>query len=206
MISAKTATDPHQLIVSLQNIQDSLITCPSVVTFYPSINDEIRSLINDCHKTLKNSSNVLRKLQQNVQRCLAQRNYDELIQVIETYGNNYPIAVVAQRAVTVVNKILPYCDGDLLDYIMDRCECLQVLTTDYNDILLLTLPMVKVYIKNLELIYSSLHTGSPDIEATRLYFESGKHLEELDMHKINRLIKLQEVAPNFVQRQSQGLL
>ena len=101
----------------------------------------------------------------------------------------------------MVKKIIPYCEGDLLHRIMYDCEGLQMMTPEYNFISLRTLPVIKMYTKRLQLIYSSLHTGSPDMEATRHYFESGKYLEEMNTIKINRLIKLQEVAPNFAQRQ-----
>ena len=201
-----TTIDPHKVIVVLQYVLDKLITTsPNVATVLPSFNDEIKSLISDCHKTIKGSSKMLRKLQQNVQRCLTQGNYDELIQIIETYSNGYPIGMVAQRAVTTVKKAISYCDGNLLDNIMNLCELLQMITPGYSDISLAILPGIKAHVKELQQIYSSIHTGSPDIEATRHYFESGKRLEEHNLIWTNRLIKLQEVAPNYVQRQSQHL-
>ena len=193
--------DPHRVILILQNILDNFIVAlPNIVTFLPSFNDEIKSLISDCHKTFKNSYKIIRKLQQKIQKCLIQRNYNELIQAIETYNNSYPIAMVAQRAVTIVKKVIPYCDGDLFNYIVSECEILQMMTPDYNDISLTIIPRIRLHIEGLERIYSSLHTGSPDLEATRLYFESGKHSEELDMLRIYRFNKQQEIAPNYAQR------
>ena len=189
----------------MQDIIDRLGTSPNIVTFFPSLNDEIKSLINDCHKIVRNSSSILRKLQQNVQRCLTQRKHNELIQAIETYCNNYPIGIVARQAVTMVKKVILYCDRDLSSCVLNYCEYLQSMTADYNDISLDILPLIKLHIKEVQIIHSSLHTGSPDIEATKLYFVSGKYAEEKSLIRANSLIKLQKVAPNYVKRLFQKL-
>ena len=46
------------------------------------------------------------------------RNYDKLIQTVEEFIKNYPLCNVAQEAVIMVKKIIPYCDGELLHYMM----------------------------------------------------------------------------------------
>ena len=204
-ISTMTTTDPHKVMLTLQNVLDDLIFLPDIVKFLPSFIDEMKSLISDSHKTLKNSYKMLRKWQQNVQRCLSQKNYNELIQAAEAYVSIYPISVIAHQGVTMVKKVIPYCDGNLLDYITENCELLQMMTPKYHPISLHILPYIKFSIKELKRINSSLHTGSPDIKATIDYFQAGKHSEERHMLKVNCLIKLQEVAPNYVQRQSQNL-
>jgi len=92
-----------------------------------------------------------------------------------------------------VKKIIPYCDGELLQFVMIRCERLQIMTHDYHPNTTLILPNIKLYI-NLHKQISS----SPDIELTCHYIMSGKFWEEKDLIYTNHLIKLQEVAPNFV--------
>ena len=100
----------------------------------------------------------------------------------------------------MVKKIIPYFDGELLHYVMMECEYLQMMTYDYHYITTLTLPRNKSIIKLHKQITSSLLNGSPDIELTYQYIRSGKYDEEEDLVLTNRLIKLQEVAPNFVQQ------
>ena len=141
-----------------------------------------------------------RSLNQNVQKYLTERNYHNLIQTVETYFNKYPLSTIAQQAVVMVKNIIPYCDGKLLDYIMMSCEWLQITTHDYHYINLHTLPVIKFYTKKHQLIYTSLQTGSPDIEYTKQYFFSGQDCEEFVLVNVNYLIKIQEVAPNLVHK------
>ena len=119
-----------------------------------------------------------------------------LIHTVEEFIKNYYLCIVAQKA-SLVKKIIPHCDGKLIDYIIRGCEFLQMKTTDYHTISLVTLPHIKLYIKLHEQITSSLANGSPDTEQVYNYIMSGM-FEEL-VH-INNIIKLQEVAPNIVQR------
>jgi len=66
---------------------------------------------------------------------------------MESYSNNYPIAMVAQQAVLMVERIMPYCGKELQKYIMAQYELLQIMTPDYHHITLMILPYVKLYTK-----------------------------------------------------------
>ena len=165
--------------------------------------DEINSLTTSLKQILKDAHKMCRKLNQSVQRNLYEKKYDKLIQTVEEFIKNYPLCNVVQQAVTMVKKIIPYCNGKLLDYMMRRCECLQMKTLDYHDIAILTLPYMKLFIKQHKQITSSLQNGSPDIELAYHYFMSNKYCEDLKLVKTNRLIKLQEVAPNYVHHVTQ---
>lgn len=59
------------------------------------------------------------------------------------------------------------------------------------------LPRLKLYSKELQQIYSSLQTESPDIKTTMNYFRSGQHDKEHQLLENNWLIKLKKVAPNL---------
>ena len=199
-INMLTVIDPHDVIVKLQPIKDLLMTSPYTKNFL--LGEEINSLTVDCTHVLKDAHKLCRKLNQSVQRNLYENNYDKLIQTVEEFIINYPLCNVAQKAVTIMKKIIPYCDGELLHCMMMRCEYLQMKTHDYHNITTLILPSIKLYIKLHKQITSSLHNGSPDIELTYRYFMSGKYNEELKLVRTNRLIELQEVAPNYVHRQA----
>ena len=201
-INMHTVIDPHVVILILQQIKDVLMTSPYTINLLSLLGEEINSLITNSKQILKDVHILCRKLNQSVQRNLYDKNYDKLIQTVEEFIKNYPLCNVAQKAVTMVKKIIPYCDGKLLHYMMMRCEHLQMSTHDYHIITTLILPHIKLYIKQHKQITSSLLNGSPDIELTYHYIRSGKYDEEHELVMTNRLIKLQEVAPNRVQRQA----
>ena len=199
-INLYTVTDPHDVILLLQNIKDALMISPYTINLLSLLGEDINSLITNCKGTLKDVHKLCRKLNQSVQRNLYVNNYDKLIQTVEEFIKNYPLCDVAQKAVTMVKKIIPYCDGKLLHDMMERCECLQMKTPDYHGITILLLPLIKLDIKLHKQITSSLLNGSPDIELTNHYIMSGKYKEEGELMMTNCLIKLQEVAPNTVQQ------
>ena len=195
-----TVNDPHNVILSLQEIKDALMTSPYTINLLSLLGEDINSLITNCKGELKDAHKLCRKLNQSVQRNLYENNYDKLIQAVEEFIKTYPLCDVAQKAVTMVKKIIPYCDGKLLHYIMMKCENLQRMTPDYHNITTLVLPHIKLRIKLHKQITSSLLNGSPDIKLTYHYIMSGKYVEEIELVRTNHLIKLQEVAPNIVQR------
>ena len=201
-INMYTVFNPHEVILILQQIKDVLITSPYTINLLSLLGEEINSLITNSKQILKDAHKLCRKLNQSVQRNLYDKNYDKLIQTVKEFIKNYPFCNVAQKAVTVVKKIIPYCDGKLLYYMMMMCEYLQTRTHDYHRITTLVLPYIMLYIKLHKQITSSLLNGSPDIELTYHYIRSGKFDEEHELVMTNRLIKLQEVAPNYVQQQA----
>ena len=200
-INMHTVIDPHVVILILQRIKDVLMTSPYTINLLSLLGEEINSLTTKSKQILKDAHKLCRKLNQSVQRNLYYKNYDKLIQTVEEFIKNYPLCNVAQKAVTMVKKIIPYCDGELLHHMMIQCECLQLMTHDYHEITTLLLPYIKLHIKLHKQITSSLLNGSPDIELTYHYFMSGKYDEEVELIHTNSLIKLQEVAPNYVQEQ-----
>ena len=201
-VNMHTVLGPHHVILTLQRIKDVLMTSPYTINLLSLLGEEINSLITNSKQILKDAHKLCRKLNQSVQRNFYDKNYDKLIQTVEEFIKNYPLCNVAQKAVTMVKKIIPYCDGELLHDMMTQCECLQMNTHDYHHITTLILPCIKLFIKLHKQITNSLLNGSPDIELTYHYIMSDKFNEELELVMTNRLIKLQEVAPNFVQQKA----
>ena len=202
-ISMCIVSEPHIIILKLQKINDELISSSNHSNLLSLFSEDINSLITDCKQLLKDAHKLCRKLNQSVERNLYERNYDKLIQIVEEFIKNYPLCNVAQKAVTMVKKIIPYCDGKLLHYMRIRCEQLQMSAPDYHEITSSTLPHIKLYIKLHRRITSSLLKGSPDIELTYHYITSGEYEEEEELVETKYLIKLQEVAPNYVKKASQ---
>jgi len=192
-ICMSAITDPLITISRLQIIQKALI-CSDIISFH----DEINLLIGNCQKSLKQVHILSRTLTQNVQKCLTQMNYDKLPQIIETYMSKYSIAMIAQQAVIMMKKLIPYCDGRLLECIKNSCEWMQLTTVHYHMITLRILPTIKLYAELIQKIYKSLQVGSPDIRKMHNYLLSGQGDPQLDLIDANYLVKIQEVAPNIV--------
>ena len=201
IIDMYIVTDPHLIILILQGIKDVLMTSPYTRNLLSLLGEEIDSLTADCNEILKDAHRLCRKLNQTVERNIYGKKFDKLIETVDKFIKNYPLCIVAQKAVTMVKNIIPYSNGELLHYIMMRCEHLQMKTHDYHQITTLTLPRIKLNLKVHKQITSSLLNASPDIELTYYYISSGKFDEEIELLNTNRLIKLQEVAPNFVHQQ-----
>ena len=202
LINNCTVTDPHVFIQILQSINDVLMNSSYHSKLWSLLGEDVNSLITNCKQLLKDTNKLCRKLNQSAERNLHERNYDKIIQTVEEFINNYPLCNVAQKAVTMVKKIIPYCDGEILHYMMTVCEHLQMKTPDYHEITTLILPIIKLHIKVHKQITSSLLSGSPDIELTYHYIMSGKYGKERELVWTNHLIKLKEVAPNYAQQQA----
>ena len=200
-INTWTVTDPHFVILILRKIKEFLMRSPYTTNLLSVFGEEISTLENINKEMLKDVHKLCRILNQRVQRNLGEKNYDRLIQTVEEFIKNYPLCSVAQKAVTMVKKIIPYLDGELLHLVIWSCECLQMMTCDYHNFTTIVLPCIKLYIKEYKQITSSLLNGSPDIELTYHYYMSGKYDEEVELLKAIRLIKLHEVAPIFVKKQ-----
>ena len=201
-INMRTVIDPHDVIVILQRIKDVLMGSPCTINLLSLLENEINTIKHNCKEILKDVHKMCRKLSQRVQRNHFEKKYDELIETVEQFIKNYPLCSVAQKAATMVKKIIPQCDGTVQQHLMFFCEYLQMLTCDYHSITTLTLPQIKLDINLHKQITDSLLNGSPDIELTFHYLMSGKYVEELQLLGTSRLIKLQEVAPIYVQLQA----
>ena len=162
--------------------------------------EEINTLENISKEMLKDVHKLCRILNQRVQRNLGENKYDKLIQTVEEFIKNYPLCSIAQKAVTMVKKIIPYFDGKLQHIVIMECERLQTITCDYHMFTTMILPSIKLAIKQHKQITSSLLNGSPDIELTYHYYMSGKCDEESELVNTIMLIKLQEVAPSIVKQ------
>ena len=201
-ISMWTVTDPHYVLLSLQRIKATLMRSPYTINLLSLLDEEISSITTDCKHVLNSVQNLCSKLNQNVQRNLYEQKYDELIQNVKEFIENYRLCNIAQNAVSMLKKIIPYCDGELLNFMIMTCEYFHRLTTEYHSITTLIFPCIKLHIKLHKRITSSLLNGSPDIEMTYQYIMSGGFNEEDKLVKTNHLIKLQEVAPNYVRQQA----
>ena len=196
LINKHAIAEPHYIIIALQRIRYALKTLPNVDKLLPDLDREFNLLISDCRKILNDINILCGRLNKDVQRCIPQRNYLHIIQTINTFNNECPIARVAQQAITLFRK-LPAANHE---YFVREFSGFRQFTNEYNQITLMALPLFKLYTKQLQKIYTSLETGSPHVETVHHYFISGNFYEEHQLIKHNHFIKLQEIIPNLVQK------
>ena len=201
-INGHTFCDPHAIIVQLQ-IVERVLKIPNNILLLSMFGKEISSLIVDCKRVLKDASKFCRKLNQSTKRHLHEKSYDKFIQAIEEIIiKDYPLWPVTQKAVVIVKEIITYSGGMTLQHMTRICEFLQVWTRDHHFTITTTLPYIKLHIKLHERITSSLLNGSPSIMETYNYIMNNEFNEELNILNVNRLIKQQDVAPNWAYKQA----
>ena len=118
----------------------------------------------------------------------------------------YPVGSVAKEGVALIQGCIPYCEGELLDYIEHELELLQRLTTEYQWLTQIAVPCIRIVVKELKDLDEVLGEGlgTSQAELLRFYYTSGKHHEEMELIIANQDIKLQEVAPRSVIRHYPG--
>ena len=193
-VSMQTVIDPHEAMLRLQQVKKGIITLPFLLNYI----EEIDSLTINCKEVLNDAHILCRKFNQSIQKILYEKKYDKLIGAIHDFIKNYPICNVAQKAINMINKIIPYCYDQLLHYMMSLCERFILLTSDYHEIILIVIPYVQLAIKFCKQITSSLASGSPNIESTFRYAVSGKYNEDLNLVRTNRFKILENVTPIYL--------
>jgi len=204
-INMRAISDPHNIIYNLNAIKQAAISSLAVRMSLPTFGKEVNSIITKCHEALNNAHKLSRTLNQNVQQCLNERDYDKLHHSLKTYLKNYHIAFVAQEAAALVEKVTPRCHGNLLSYIKDMSEPIYMTTINYHHITLSVVPNIEAFTKEIIDIESSLQVGSSETKKLHHTYMSGEHDKHIDEIRTLYYIKVQEVAPNYAQKLTQGL-
>ncbi|XP_065894609.1 uncharacterized protein [Dysidea avara] len=191
-----TIHDPHHIMCVLQWFCMAMMASSYIEFFFPTLNAETNSLINNCQKAIKNAHKLSRTLTQSVQRCLSEGRYCSIPQTVQQYINKYPTGSIALQAITMIKKVIPYCGGQLLDFIVNLIKQLQTLTPEYHRIPLMVLPRVRLLTNELQQIVSSLLAGSPDMEKVYNDYISGKIDEEYSLVNNNYVMKLSKISSN----------
>jgi len=206
-INMWTILDPHIIKLILEYTQDALKAPPNNTIIPPtdSVFDKIASLSTDCGEVLNDAHKLSRKLNQGIQRCLVDANYEDLVKTMQTYIEDYRAGRLAKKAADLVNKARTHCSINLPSDTSQWYEYLQLLTPKYHHIRLLIIPRIEQYLKQLQRINFSLESGSQEIEQTYDYFMSSNFWEE-DSYQVvvNYFFSIRDVAPGWVERRIAG--
>jgi len=187
-------SDPHKIILLLEDMYKALTKSQNFAMLLPLLSDQIKSLKSDCRKILNNAYNLNRKFTQKVQCHLALKSYQYSTKICEhvchwtgsTKSNFYSLSII------------PYCDGELLDFIKLKSKIILMKPKKYNEISLQLLPTIKLLVTELQQIDAALQAGSPHIEMVYQYLSSTGYDDKISLIRTNQLIKLQEVSLHYV--------
>ncbi|XP_065894557.1 uncharacterized protein [Dysidea avara] len=204
-VNMRAVSDPHDIMYNLNAIKQAAMTSLMVRMSIPTLGKDFDLIVSKCHGLLKSAHKMSRTLNQTVQRCLTEKNYEKMIQSLKTYMEDYRIAVVAKETTTLVEKVIPFCHGNLLDYIKDMSESIYMATINYHHITLSVIPNIESFTKEITDITRSLQAGSAEIKKLHQIYISGKHDEQVDKTRTTYYHKLLEVAPNYAKKLAQRL-
>ena len=196
LINTFVVTEPHMIIVLIQELKDALMVFPCPINLLSLVGKEIDEVLDESKSKLKNAHTLCRILNQTIQRNLYEKNYDKVIEAAKEFIKTYPLCDVAKKAVNVVTKIIPYCY-----FSKTTCSRLQLLTTDYHIINTLIIPRITLFINVHKQIVNSLAKGAIHIRETYIYLVRGQFNQDFDLVRINHLIKRQEIIPDVVREQ-----
>ena len=197
-ISSFTIFDPYDvvriidaIIVMIYNTYELSETSQCTKNLLELVFQKMLPLIDDCKDIVADAHKLSRKLNQSVQRHLLKKDYGELILTVQEYINNYPLGVVLRKAFPLIEKLKPFCNGDML------FENLYIYTPEYHWISRLTFPAIKLFVKLYNQGHNSLLNGLEDIEKECVYYKSGKLSKDLQSIKSNSHITIQKIAPEY---------
>jgi len=200
-INMWTILDPHIIMLILKYTQEALRALPNntIIPSSDSVFDKFTSLSKECCEVLNDAHKLSRKLNQSIQRCLGENNYENLVQTILTYVEKYPTGSIAKEAATLVDQVRTYGNINLPSDASQWLEYLHLLTPTYHHIGLVIVPRIKLYLNQLQRIIFSLQSGSQEIEQTYNYFMSSDFKEEDSyLVVVNYFFRIREVAPSWV--------
>jgi len=200
MINMQAINLPHFAALTLQIIEMAILSSEdsSLARLFPSLFENIESLISECHFILRDAHNISRKISQKIQKSLQEKNYDHIIMVVEDFCRNFPLHLLAQKAVTLLQSVIPHCSGKLEFLVRGQCEMLIMMTPPYSNLTLQTLSRIALFIRELKHINHALKNGSTDMQRICQYYCSGECNEDRFSLEPVRYVIQQEVAPIYV--------
>ena len=172
--------DPHIIIYTILRPMFEVFTAIScnnfsLSTIMSSFANQVNLLISNCKKVIRDICRSKKTLYQLTMKYLIEKSYDGLLQELEAYCKQYPMGVITDKTVKVLNDFMHYCQND--HKIHSVCKQfragLQLMTAPYHMHTLVLFPMIKVYIDLCKRISGSLENTS-EIKQVVGYVKSGK--------------------------------
>ena len=200
LINMKAITLPHFAVITLQAIKMAITSSQgtSIARLFPLLLGQINSLINDCRSILRNAHHISREISQKIQKSLHEKRYDHIITDVEDFCRNFQLHLVAQKAVALIQTVIPQCEGKLDFFMKGQCEMLIMMTSPYSLLTLQTLSRIALFIRELKRINLALENESADLQRVCDYYTSLECNEDrLSLEPVRYVIQ-QEAAPIYV--------
>jgi len=171
--------DPHLALLMLHNIQ-SLLNDVRHFQLLALFNEEIVTLISDCHIALSKAQGLSKKINQDFQLCFQTTSFDNLVPILEEYLETQFIVSTTTRCIKLAESISTQCDAELRSKIANKCEKLQILTKEYHAISSEKIPRLELYISLHKKITRALHESNDDkIEELYVYITTEEKVQLL---------------------------
>jgi len=180
--------DPHLAIMILHNIQ-SLLNDERHFHLLVLFNEQIISLINECHDALTKAQDLSRKVNLHFQLCFRRASFDNLLPVMKEYLKSHFIASTIVKCEELAKSISEQCDADLKTAVDKRRKHFQLVTKEYHAIPVEKLPRFQLYIElHNEITRALLHRNNSEIDRLFDHISSGKFDDEV--HLIHELYSI----------------
>ncbi|XP_065894746.1 uncharacterized protein [Dysidea avara] len=184
--------DPHLALLILHNIQ-SLLNDARYYHLLASFNEEIVTLITECHNALSNAQGLSRKVNEHFQLCFRIMSFDNLIPLLKEYLETHFITSTITRCVELTETVSTQCDAELKAAMTTKREELQILTKEYHAISAEKLPRFKLYIElHNNTTRALLQNNDDEIEKLYVYITTEKFEDEVQLVHDNYSIKIQD--------------
>jgi len=196
LINRSSICDPIYVIVGLIKVEEALLIlhAENKTTALPAVLKQIKSLMSECQKFLKDNQKATRNFRQTAQRNLHERDYDTFVKNIENYCTNNPFAPTVQKCIDLFNAIIMSCSGsELFCFMTKKCETFHQLLPLYN-VNSKYLSVIKFFVRVLKQMHTALLTGSPNIELAANYVTSGRLHDERQLLEENYDILISQIS------------
>jgi len=184
--------DPHFALLILHNIQ-ALLNDVRYFHLLISFNEEISTLISECHIALSKAQDLSRKVNQHFQLCFRIMRFDNLLPILEEYLETKFISSTIVRCVELTENISTHCDAELKSKITNKRKDFQILTKEYHAIAAEKLPRFKLYVAlHKKITIALLDDNTDQIEELWLHITSLKFEDKVQLVHDNYLIMIQD--------------
>ena len=198
-ITAHLLHDPHVILLILQRIQGTIHASNNEMQILNRFGEEIVNINRDCKKALKDSRIIDRKINLKVQNFLYHKNYVELESVLEEHCTTTSIGVIAQKCISVIGEIIPFCEDTLKASFGYVTEMLHKMTPHYHSIDKEQLPVMKLYINLHKDISKALEIGSSEeLNKTYAYIACGEFNSKLESLSFQTMTEFSERMPQVL--------
>ena len=183
--------DPHLALLMLHNIQ-SLLNEPRYYHLLALFNDEIVTLITECHNALSNAQGLSRKVNLHFQLCFRIMSFD-LMPILKEYLETPFIVSTITKCVKLAENIIMKCDAQLKVVMIEKCKEFQILSKKYHAISIEKLPRIELHIDlHKNITRALLQNNDKAIEELYAHITTGRFEEEVHLVHANYVIKIQD--------------